>query len=293
MRKGLLVSVVLALAVFGFGYARYLPHAAGPTAARDAYSSRPGTSSSTVAGSSRGAANAAPMPRRNLFREASTLLPRANGGDAVALEQVASIYRYCSQYAFNPQAFANDVKVKKSVRSDLTQTFDALSTRMEQECGGFVGQDIGLRRSIAMTQQAAAQGNLAAQAQLLAAPLLSGKAPDSALAALAKQALATRDPEAMAALAPLMGQASAGRVDALDGLPVGTMLDEAAWNIAACRLGRDCGSQSRAVAEMCMYGGVNCSMRSVEDFYRLEMLPPADGARLGQLVNQLTQRTGP
>lgn len=294
MRKGILVgaAALASLIALGVHFANS-PHPRSGLVSNDQQARGSVAEGSTNRPRSGPVAATLQSPEVDLLREVLGLMARSESGDAAASARIAAIYDFCWQYARSPQAFHSDIEAKKGLRKDLSSNFDRLESQVSSKCSGFVGRGIGLRDVALFSTRAATQGSLAARVNKLAGPILTGQTPDSDVAALASQALRSRDVEAIAALAPLMGVASAGRADALGGLPAGSALAEAAWNTAACRMGRDCGPQSQAVAQMCLSGGINCELRGIEDFYRRDVLPPGDSARLGQIVEQLTKGTGP
>lgn len=229
----------------------------------------------------------------DLFSEVTSLLPKSEAGDAQASYQIATAYEECWQYASNPSGFESDLKLKASVRKDLAPKLQSAGASVARRCGRFVGHDIGPVAVRAMLERAAKQGSIAANARLFAESAAKSQVSGSDLQANVDRVLASRDPEALAALAPAMGRLSEGTQSTIAPYPAGNDLAEAAWNVAACRLGRNCGSSSPAVIGMCLTGGINCELRDMETFYTQAVLPPAEAAKLGQLVNILVQGTKP
>lgn len=232
------------------------------------------------------------QPRRepDLYDEVTTLLVMSEAGDAKASRLVAAAYSECWQYAVNPAGFEEDIKLKASLREDLAVSLTSARDRVVARCRRFAGQQIGSKAIRAMVKRAADQGDLASEAQLFAERAIrTGRVGGEEISPMVHRVLASRDAEAYAAIAPLMGRISAGSQTSMAPIPVGSDLAEAAWNVAACRLGRACGSDSRAVLQMCLGGGVNCEFRDLENFYTQAVMPPADHASLRQLTHQLIQ----
>ncbi len=192
-------------------------------------------------------------------------------------------------FALNPTGFREDMRIRSQVRPDLTEKMAAAGGITERRCAGFAGERIGPSAIKMMRDRAIAQGSVAAKVEEFARNAMLKGAPPEQIKAAANEVLAMRDPEAVAAMAQLMGAPTAGELQALQPLPAGTSLSEAAWNVAACRMGRDCGPNSAAVRQMCLSGGVNCELRDIQSFYEQAVLPPADVPKLRQLVTQLTQ----
>lgn len=229
----------------------------------------------------------------DLYEQATALLAKSDSGDAAASFQIASIYQDCWQYAADPIAFDADLALKRSLRKDLAASLKNAGDILIARCHGFAGRSIGSTEIRRMMTLAAQQGSLAAQTQLFADQAMSGVAKPDEVSDVANKVLISKDADAFAALAPLMGRPAAGYQAALKPIPAGTDLAEAAWSTAACRLGRDCSSRSSAVIQMCLGGGVNCQLQGIESFYRQAVLPPAEANQLGRLVEQLIQGTNP
>ena len=229
----------------------------------------------------------------DLFSEVTSLLPKSAAGDAQASYRIASAYEECWQFALNPAGFESDIKLRSSIRQDLAPKFQFAGASVARRCARFVDHDIGPAAMRAMLERAAKQGSAAARARLFAESAAMGQMSEKDLEANVDRVLASRDPEAFAALAPAMGRMSQGSQSAIAPYPAGNDLAEATWNVAACRLGRSCGASSPAVIGMCLNGGINCELRDMEAFYTQAVLPSAEAAKLGHLVNQLVQGTKP
>lgn len=228
---------------------------------------------------------------RDLYALTLELIPRSETGDGRASTLIASAYQECWLYARNPAGFMNDMALRGQIRPDLKAGMGRISRRISERCAGFPGRSIGPSVANGMLERAANQGDLAAEAQLLGAKMrsLDDKAANNTLKTLAEVVVASRDPDAYLAIAPLMGQLSNGRQEFLYPLPVGSSLAEASWHLAACRLGADCTANGPTVTRMCLFGGVNCGLKSLSQFYREEVLPPADQKRLQQQLDYLTK----
>lgn len=223
-----------------------------------------------------------------LTLEMSTLSDR---GDGQASRLIAKAYEECWLFAINPAGFEQDMKQHAQLRPDLAKPLEIVLHRTIRRCRGFAGASIGPNAITAILKKAAGQGDLAAEVQLLTLGPATERVNFDAASQkeLAERVLLSRDADAFAAMAVLMGPGSNGRQQTLAPLPAGSYLAEAAWQLASCRLGRDCSPDSSAVAIMCFGGGVNCRLRSLEQFYLQEVLPPADRDKLWQQVDALTQ----
>lgn len=294
MRALGLAAAAILLAVLGFlAYRHLVPEAAAGPDDRATTSPAPVRADSRTHVPRDQSTGTSSRQDVDLFSEVTSLLSKSEAGDPKASYRIASIYEECWQYALNPTGFESDIKLKASVRKDLAPKLRSVGASITQRCGRFVGHDIGPIAMRAMLERAAKQGSAAAKARLFAESAAMGQVSEKDLQENVGRVLASRDPEAFAALAPAMGRMSEGSQSAVAPYPAGNDLAEAAWNVAACRLGRSCGASSPTVIGMCLSGGINCELRDIEAFYTQAVLPPAEAAKLGQLVNQLVQRTKP
>lgn len=214
----------------------------------------------------------------------------SESGNGEASRLIASAYEECWLFAINPVGFEQDMKLRAKASPELTRTIRKVVDSTTNRCRGFAGASIGPKAISSMLRKAAEQGDLAAQVKLLGVEMAMGSNFDAnSQKELAQRVAMSKDPSAYAAIASLMGPLSNGRQDALAPLPAGSVTSEAAWQIAACRLGQNCGPESSKVAQMCIAGGVNCRLRGLEQFYLQELLPPAEQEKLWQQVNILTQ----
>lgn len=226
---------------------------------------------------------------KDLYALTLQLKPRSEAGDGEASRLIASAYQECWLYALNPTGFMNDMALRGQVRPDLKEKMNGLARRTTERCYGFAGQKIGPKVANLMLEKAAAQGDLSAEAQLLGSALqsLDAATAGNQLKDLAERIVTSRDPDAYLAIAPFMGQVADGQQGRLHPLPVGSSLAEASWHIAACKMGADCSATGPTVTRMCLFGGINCGLKSLEQFYLQEVLPPADQRRLWQQVGLL------
>ncbi|EKU25798.1 hypothetical protein XTG29_01169 [Xanthomonas translucens pv. graminis ART-Xtg29] len=138
---------------------------------------------------------------------------------------------------------------------------------------------------------AARGGNLAAEAALLTLgqPLQSSAGYKRHLV---ERVRASGDPDAYLALAPAMGLAASGD-DSLDERIAGTAFTELAWQLAACRLGLDCGPDSELMTRYCANGGI-CSPDPTQDFssFVYDAAVPRQGTdTMNEMVNKLVETT--
>lgn len=229
----------------------------------------------------------------DLYRAAQQLSIAAAHGDPEASWRLSRIYDYCAGYAMDPVGYGADTRAIADARLPTSAQMVQARARVGRRCAGFVPGD-GLTRQAIVAQrvQAARGGNLAAEAALLALgqPLHAGAEYKRDLVARVR---ASGDPDAYVALAPAMGLAASGD-DGMDGGVAGTQFSELAWQLAACRLGLDCGPDSELMTRYCANGGI-CSRDPTQDFssFVYDAAVPRQGTdTMNDMVNRLVDTTG-
>jgi hypothetical protein len=229
----------------------------------------------------------------NLYRYALQLKAAAEGGDAQASWQLSRVYDYCAGYAVDPAGYqADDLLVAQDAAPGVRAMLVARG-RVSQRCTGFSANDgLGAQAVTLQRLRAAEAGSLAAEAALLA----QGKPLEDSPAyrrALVQRVLASRDPEAYLALSPAMGVAASGD-DSYRGYVAGTQTSQLAWQLAACRLGLECGAGSALMTSYCANGGI-CSQDRTQDFatFVFDAAVPRQGAgTLDDMVSALVNGSG-
>ncbi|GAB3377112.1 hypothetical protein GCM10027431_32640 [Lysobacter rhizosphaerae] len=285
---GLLVAAIAAASIAYFAVERRAdapPLDVEATAAETAKSG--GGAQSSFGERPQTATKAAQQP--DLFAVASSLEARSRSGEGQASREIAKIYEDCWLYAKNPAGFESDAQTLAKLQPKTAAKRLSAARIVMNRCHGFAGANIGPEAVAEYRALAMRQGDLAAEVEKFAQGAMVGNASTDEVKLTVDEVMASRDPDAFAAMASLMGPAGVEYQENLSPIPAGSLLAEAAWNVAACRLGRPCGPDSAAVLRMCVGGGINCELRDVKSFYVQEMLPPADAEKLEQLVNSLVQ----
>ncbi|WP_441816610.1 hypothetical protein [Lysobacter sp. TAF61] len=200
----------------------------------------------------------------DLFAYMQSLEPAVRSGDADAMWMVSRVYDYCSGYSMAPTAYARDTQVIRDMAMRGSPAMASARERVSRRCARFVPQDDLSPRMIVVKRTEAAQaGSIAAEASLMASgkPVKEGEAYARDLVQRVQE---SKDPDAYSALSPGMGIAASGRV-ALSDQVAGTQFSELAWQLAACRMGLDCGPQSSLMTSYCANGGI-CSTDPSQDF---------------------------
>lgn len=220
----------------------------------------------------------------DLYAFVQTLAPAVRQRDADAMWLVSKVYDYCSGYAMAPAGYARDTGAIRGIGQRGWQEMVAARERVSSRCARFVPDD-ELSPPMVVTRrvEAAEAGSLAAEASLLATgqPL---KTTDDYVRDLVVRVRESKDPDAYAALSSGMGIAASGR-QAYPAEVSGTQFAELAWQLAACRLGMDCGPQSALMTSYCANGGI-CSRDPSQDFtgFVYDAAIPRQGA---EVVNEM------
>lgn len=253
-----------------------------------------------VSSASLGVGTGLPLDRRaglerapDLYRYAQQLGGESQRGDAEAEWLLSRVYDYCAPYASDPGSYAADSRWIATQPGQGVARMASARDTVAQRCAGFTAQDgLSLQAVLSRRQRAAQSGNLAAEASLLAlGQPLEGSSDYKQ--ALVQRVIASRDPEAYAALAPAMGARASGD-DSYRSYVAGDQFAELAWQVAACRLGMDCGAGSTLMTSYCANGGI-CSRDSSQDFERFvfDAAVPRQGAeKMDEMVDELVDGTG-
>jgi hypothetical protein len=202
----------------------------------------------------------------DLYAYAQSLEPAARARDADAIWMISRVYEYCSGFAMAPAAFDRDTRVIGEMGMRGSAAMVAARQRVSERCARFVPQDELTPRMIVLKRvEAAEAGSVAAEASLMAAGEPVKDTPEYKRD-LVDRVQKSEDPEAYSALAPAMGIAASGKTE-YTGEVAGTQFSELAWQLAACRLGMDCTSDSALMTSYCANGGI-CSSVPGQDFER-------------------------
>lgn len=215
----------------------------------------------------------------------------SNAGDSEATRLIAKSQQECWMFALNPDGFSRDLQHRVLVRPDIERQLEDSFSRVSQRCSGFRGQSISLEQIRRTLLKAIAQGSIAAEAEFFSREMVANEYEYDAEKQLdlVERVIASKDPEAFAAIAASMGGSSVDRIDALAPYPAGSTTAEAAWLLAACGLGMPCGKNSVFLTSACVGGGIGCTSNSVEDLFMQELLPPAEYKKARQWKTVMTR----
>lgn len=205
----------------------------------------------------------------------------ADHGDPTARRIIAQIYEYCGFYHRPRNDYKETIEqLKKSNPNDVAKIAN-IDAQLSKRCATL---DHGLPITYELLQTTWAK---ATEARDLVATLkaatqdqtLSGNFVDQ----LIERTLNSNDAGALFELGSLLAQNSNSvQYQNLSG-PV---INESAWQIAACRLGGAdlCGPDSQIMSSFCLSG--NCQFQNYEDMVR-DAVPRSEQFRLDQAISQI------
>lgn len=218
--------------------------------------------------------------------EAATkaLQARADAGDAAAQRELALAYDRCLMVSLDPADYPRQIHAFASTRGSAEEAAIAeqAGQALMEECAGLDdGQRIPLDAITMWMQQAAQGGDLEA----IATTWRPGNTHALEQAALWDRVIAERHAEALYALSNLYQADERDRRfgDVLAGDHASTALE-----LAACRLGKDCGPGSVFMRTMCTAAGA-CADASYEELL-LRALPAAERKVLQMQVEAVLQK---
>ncbi|WP_141739146.1 MULTISPECIES: hypothetical protein [Stenotrophomonas] len=178
---------------------------------------------------------------------------RAKAGDAVAQRLLADTYESCYIVNFNREHFLGFVDATGGMMTDPAelQGLERVARERVAQCdvvdGGAI---VPLELIRGWYAQAAENGDLAAR---LTDNALNKKSVDAAeSASLIEEVLGSNDPAAVFAMgSTLFRNFPAGFSGPAGELVTGDQASEA-WQVAACRMGYDCGPSSALMGSMCL-----------------------------------------
>lgn len=224
----------------------------------------------------------------DLYAYVQSLETRVRERDADAIWMVSRVYDYCSGFAMAPAAYDRDTRVLQDMAMRGSAAMVSSRERVARRCARFVPQDELTPRMVLLKRiEAADAGSLAAEAALMATGQPVKNTPEYKRD-LVERVQRSADPEAYSALSPGMGIAASGQADLADKV-AGTQFSELAWQLAACRLGLDCGPQSALMTQYCANGGI-CSRDSSQDFERFVFdaaIPRQSADVINEMVDSL------
>lgn len=221
------------------------------------------------------------------FERSENLLPLVEEmegrSDVGALTIQARAAEECRLAAVSPNYFAAVDTNGEELYGDKLPFVKAYVSKYLARCGDLAQFK---KQKTAETMQAihraADAGSPWARAELFDA---TARNLDSAQAdALLRDILASKDPDAIGALADVMGTS---RLNSQYSDLSGTPLHSYAWQLASCDLGRDCSANGALMRQMCIFGGTCSSSATYRDFLQQSALSADDFSKVQQIEQQI------
>ncbi len=219
------------------------------------------------------------------------LKQRAQDGDPVAQRLLAQTYDACFMINVDRQRFVAGYQHMRMNNPEQAATMDRLAKQRLELCDAVDdGAIIPIELVRGWYAQAAENGDLAARAMDYALQQTPLDRPTATR--LLEEVVTSGDPAAMYGL----GSALGGNVTENVGEPykelVSGPMASYAWILAACRLGYDCGPDSRDVSYFCLMVG-RCLGETSEEMWFAMMKTDAERAALEQKIQQILDAVTP
>lgn len=213
---------------------------------------------------------------KNLNELLSKLRVDVDNGDANATEIYARALEECSAIAVNPAVLDDLSNPARKIPEHMLNTF-------KERC-----LELAANRKITSAEisdlygKAAKNGNPAAAAKILVEKVTA--LPPDQVRGEVQKIVESRDPMAFSELSNLMQRADL--TPSLVGKYSGSPADGFAWQLAACDMGMDCGSNSYLVRQMCLFGGI-CGTGTLQDLIQEKLLSPSDFNKAMEVKNAI------
>jgi hypothetical protein len=228
----------------------------------------------------------------DLYAFARALAPAVDRGEPEAVWLMSRVIETCAGLAADPAGFARDTERLAGIHVAAAGTMRAARERVRERCRRFAASD-GLSMASAgrLRLDAARAGSLVAEAELLGMgqPLAQGQDYANDLVTRVRDSL---DAEAFLAISPAMG--GAGGPDVFSQPDIAPQFRELVWQLAACRLGLDCGPDSALMTSYCVNGGI-CSRdrgQGFEEFVYDAAVPRQSADLVRSMVDMLVRGNG-
>lgn len=281
--KAVLIGLAAVAVITGFSAWKYWPAPAVSTEAAFDHAARPLPAEPRLVLPVVALEPAALEEKVAAFRD---LKSRAERGERVAQRELADIYATCFSARLTGEEVARgEVPAVLSVSTpeSVAVVLQIVAKRIA-DCQAVGGGN--LFPSIdKLYAEAARNGDLLAQ---MAVINRSGQTPGPAESILLVQrVIASNDPVA----AFNMGQLILGGRPRTNKLKYDKVLEgpvsSVAWEIAACRMGLDCGAGSTVMDDACLFSGI-CMNQTYEEYARSCSLPPSELGSLDQQIEAIT-----
>ncbi|MCC8537324.1 hypothetical protein ACDH70_18445 [Xanthomonas axonopodis pv. poinsettiicola] len=183
---------------------------------------------------------------------------RAESGDPVAQRQLAEMYERCFLHNLSPDNFTSTMKMYAEADKANASRYYATGKRFSHYCNSIdSGKMIPLVAPQLWYAEAAKRGDLLAQIKVASAP--DSQTDEATYRSLVARAFESKNPDAIFAIGDMLSMAKTS-------VDLGNYRQEAggeyadfAWEIAACRAGKNCGTGSFRMDAACLNGLCNAS----------------------------------
>jgi hypothetical protein len=228
----------------------------------------------------------------DLYAFAQALAPAVDRGEPEAVWLMSRVVEDCAGHAADPAGFARDTERLAGIRVAAAATMRAARERVRERCRRFAASDgLSIASAGRLRLDAARNGSLVAEAELLGTgqPLVDGQDYADELVARVRDSL---DAEAFRAISPAMGGSDGPGVFSQP--DIAPQFRELVWQLAACRLGLDCGPDSALMRSYCVNGGI-CSRdrhQGFEEFVYDAAVPRQSAELVRSMVDMLVRGNG-
>ncbi len=219
---------------------------------------------------------------KNLINEMSV---SAEQGDREAARLLAMAKTECAGSAVDPYQVASLRTMAEKIQDPSAKNATIRNIRIyEERCSELSRDGITMVRTIEQQwRNADALGDPVAKAfRLVERGAVAGGA---AAKAEIEEIVRSKNPQAIALLSEIMGPESSGREDVL-GPYSGSQVARAAWLLAACDLGMNCGPESYTVRQLCLKQQI-CSDGDLWEVIQRALLPPPDFLKAKEMEKKL------
>jgi hypothetical protein len=228
----------------------------------------------------------------DLYALARAITPAVAEGEPEAVWTMSRIVDTCAAYAADPDGYARDSAQLAGMRLPAAATVQAARERLQARCRRFVPADgLSGQAALRLRRQAARAGHLVAEAELLGMgqPLEPGEDYAQDLVARVRD---SADAEAFRGLSPAMTGRTGVALFAVH--DIAPQYGALVWQLAACRLGLDCGPDSALMTAYCIHGGI-CSRdprQGFEEFVYDAAVPRQSADLVRRMVEALVRGNG-
>lgn len=208
-------------------------------------------------------------------------------GNLFSQAELAKIYSECQNIAAVGMRWNESVKAMAIARGEYGLRAERILEDHAQKCAQLDnGEVIPADSWKEWAALAANNGDLTTSVMLAASSFSASLMPHDEK--IVEEVIASGNPEALFELSNLMWRAPAP--DSRWETHAGSQAAAQSWAVAACRLGHDCGPDSKVMRQLCTSLGV-CRQTNYEQYVIQELLTPRERRAFEQQVSEITTRT--